>query len=190
LLVVGTLVLIALAAGAVDLTHTHWGKSLRNLALTVAITIALAILTEEGFFRGWLWASLGRAGLKPTSVLLLTSIAFALWHVSTAVLDTGFRPSSLQIPVYLLVSLVAGVTLGLLRSISGSIIVSSIGHGFWNGMVYVLFGAGTKLGALGVVNTATFGPESGFLGLAANVVFAAVLWFLRPQPDPGKLVVR
>jgi membrane protease YdiL (CAAX protease family) len=178
LLVVGALVLIAFAAGAVDLTHTLWGKSLRSLALLVVVSILLAIVTEEGFFRGWLWASLGRAGLAPTSVLFLTSIAFALGHVSTAVLDTVFSPAPAQIPIYLLVAVVAGVTLGLLRSISGSVIVSSVGHGIWNGVVYVLFGAGTKLGALGVVNTALFGPETGILGLAANSIFAFGLWLL------------
>jgi membrane protease YdiL (CAAX protease family) len=176
LLVVGPLVLIAFAAGAIDLTHTHWRKSLMNLALLVVLTILVAIVTEEGFFRGWLWASLSRAGLGPTSVLFLTSIAFALGHVSTAVLDTGFNPPPAQIPIYLLVAVVVGVTLGLLRSISGSVIVSSLGHGIWNGVAYVLFGGGTKVGALGVVNTAVFGPETGILGLAANSIFALGLW--------------
>ncbi len=179
--VAGALALIAFASGAVHATHAHWGKSLLNLALTVIVTIPLVILTEEGFFRGWLWACLDRAGARTTSVLWLTSIGFALWHVSTAVLDTAFSPPPAQILIYLSVCVVAGVTLGLLRSLSGSIVVSSVSHGVWNGVVYVLFGAGPRIGALGVVNTEVFGPESGILGLAANVVFAAGLWVLWSQ---------
>jgi membrane protease YdiL (CAAX protease family) len=178
LLVVGALVLVALAAGAVDVSHTSWGRALRNLALTVIVTFVLAILTEEGFFRGWLWASLSRAGLPPSAVLLLTSIAFALWHVSTVTLDTAFSLPPAQIAVYLGVAVVVGVILGLLRSLSGSVVVASMGHGLWNGISYVLFGVGTHAGALGITNSAMLGPESGILGLAANVIFAAGLWLL------------
>jgi hypothetical protein len=40
----------------------------------------------------------------------------------------------------------------------------------------VFFGYGTKVGALGIVDTAIYGPEVGFLGLAVNLIFAAMLW--------------
>jgi membrane protease YdiL (CAAX protease family) len=103
-------------------------------------------------------------GLTPTSVLILTSVAFAIWHVSSAVLDRGF---------------ISGVAFGLLRWISGSVVVSSVSHGLWNGMVYILFGTGAKVGTLGVAHTAVFGPESGILGLAANIIFAGGLWLYR-----------
>jgi len=42
-----------------------------------------------------------------------------------------------------------GLSWGLMRLISGSIIVTSVSHGVWNGMAYVLFGFGEKTGALG-----------------------------------------
>jgi membrane protease YdiL (CAAX protease family) len=176
LAVVGALIVTAFATHAVNVTRTSWDKSLTNLLLTAVVTTLLVIVTEEGFFRGWLWASLDRARLRPTTVLVVTSLAFALWHVSTVLLDSGFNPRPGQVPVYLAVCVVAGITLGLLRALSGSVIVSSVGHGLWNGAAYVLFGAGSKVGALGVVNLALFGPESGILGLVANGIFAAGLW--------------
>ena len=46
----------------------------------------------------------------------------------------------------------------------------------WRGNV--LFGFGTKIGALGVKNTAIYGPEIGVLGLVANIIFAIILYGL------------
>jgi hypothetical protein len=43
-------------------------------------------------------------------------------------------------------------------------------------MAYVFFGFGTRAGALGIQNTALYGPEVGVLGLALNLVFVAILW--------------
>ena len=60
-----------------------------------------------------------------------------------------------------------------MRSISRSILVSSVSHGVWNALAYVLFGFGTKVGALGVEQTALYGPEVGALGLAMNVILVA-----------------
>lgn len=48
--------------------------------------------------------------------------------------------------------------------------------GVWNGFAYVFFGFGTKVGALGIENTALYGPEIGGAGLVLNVLFAAALW--------------
>jgi len=176
-LVIGALALICALAGEIDTRHTHWNKALLNFALMTVATILVAILTEEGFFRGWLWASLSRARLGPISVLILTSLAFSLWHVSFAVLDRGLgpAPAPAQIPTFLLNAAVIGAIWGLLRWISGSVVVSSVSHGIWNGLAYVLFGLGTRAGALGVANAAIFAPESGVLGLVLNIGFATVL---------------
>ncbi len=64
----------------------------------------------------------------------------------------------------------------MLRLISGSVLVASVSHGVWNGVDYPLFGFGTKVGALGIAETAIYGTEVGILGLIVNVVFAAALW--------------
>lgn len=176
LAVVGVIALIAAAAGAVDLSHTNWKKAGINFALIAVSTILVAIVTEEGFFRGWLWASLERAGVQQPGILIWTSIAFSLWHWSAVMLKTGFDPPRAQVPVFMVNAAVIGAVFGLLRWISGSVIVSSVSHGLWNGMAYVFFGFGVKVGALGVKNTGLFGPEVGVLGLAVNLIFGAALW--------------
>ncbi|HEY8022054.1 MAG TPA: CPBP family intramembrane glutamic endopeptidase [Thermoanaerobaculia bacterium] len=176
LAVLGVVALVAVLAGAVDLSHASWKKAAINLALVAVSTFLVAILTEEGFFRGWLWASLQAAGATPVRVLVLSSVAFSLWHISAVTLHTGFDPPRSQVPLFLVNAAVMGAVWGLLRWISGSVIVASLSHGLWNGLAYVLFGFGTKVGALGIANTAIYGPEVGVVGLAVNLVFAAVLW--------------
>src|SRR5436190_1802071 len=49
---------IAIAIGAADFSQANWAKACCNLVLVALSTFLVAILTEEGFFRGWLWASL------------------------------------------------------------------------------------------------------------------------------------
>lgn len=176
LVVIGTIALIATAAGALDLSHTDWRKAGLNLGFLTVSTFLVAIITEEGFFRGWLWASLERAGQSPGRILLWTSLAFSLWHLSAVMLPTGYRPPLAQVPVFMVNAAVIGAIWGLMRQISGSVIVSSLSHGVWNGITYVFFGFGTKVGALGIANIALFGPEVGVLGLALNFAFGAVLW--------------
>jgi len=97
-------------------------------------------------------------------VLIYTSIAFSAWHISAVTLDTDYRPASFQLPIFLINAAVIGIVWGMLRWISGSIVVASCSHGLWNGITYVFFGFGTKAGALGIRNTALFGPEIGVLG--------------------------
>jgi membrane protease YdiL (CAAX protease family) len=175
-LVLGTITLVSALAGAVDVSQTDWNKAWLNLALITLSTVPVVIITEEGFFRGWLWASLHRAGLRPGRVLAWTSIAFSLWHVSAVTLPTGFDLPRAQIPVYLVNAAVLGAVWGLLRWLSGSVIVASLSHGVWNGLTYVLFGYGTKVGALGIENTARYGPEVGVWGLGLNILAFFALW--------------
>jgi hypothetical protein len=63
-----------------------------------------------------------------------------------------------------------------MRQRSGSIVVTSVSHGVWNGLTYVLFGTGNIPGSLGIQNVGVFGPEIGVVGLALNLLFAAFLW--------------
>jgi uncharacterized protein len=175
-LVLGVLGLIAWLSGAVTPTATDWANTLLSLVFSILVTIVLAIVTEEGLFRGWLWASLQRAGVRERGLVVWTSVAFAAWHLSTALLPTAFRPPIAQVPIYILNAAVIGFIWGLMRKRSGSIVVTSVSHGVWNGLVYTLFGVGPTLGVLGIHNTGLFGPEVGLVGLALNLAFAAVLW--------------
>jgi membrane protease YdiL (CAAX protease family) len=174
--VMGAIAFIAWLAGAIDLSKTNWSKTAANLALMTVSTFLVAIITEEGFFRGWLWGSLQKAGMKTGRVIIWSSIAFALWHISAVTIDPDFKPPAAQIPIYLCNAAVVGVAWGLLRAQSGSIIVTSLSHGVWNGMAYMLFGFGSRTGSLGIRNTAVFGPENGLLGLGLNLLFACLLW--------------
>jgi len=174
--VVGAITSLAATTRVIDFSHTNWKKAGINFTLVTISTVLAVIITEEGFFRGWLFASLERAGLQKASILIWSSIAFSLWHWSAVMLKTGFDPPRAQVPVFMVNAIVMGMVWGLLRWISGSVIVCSVSHGLWNGMAYVLFGFGTKVGALGIKNTGLFGPEVGVLGLAVNLIFAAALW--------------
>jgi CAAX protease family protein len=177
-LVIGSVTLIAWVARALQPESANWGKVCANVALVAFSTTLVAIITEEGFFRGWLWGSLARAGKDQGGILIGTSIAFALWHISAVTFKTGFgyELPPAQVPLFVLNAALIGAAWGLVRAISGSIIVSSVSHGIWNGLAYVLFGFGTKVGALGVKDTALFGPEVGVLGLLLNLIYVAVLW--------------
>jgi membrane protease YdiL (CAAX protease family) len=171
--VVGLIGLIAYLSGAVSTAHTDWSHVVVQVVTSLIFTVLVAIVTEEGIFRGWLWATLKRAGVSTNVVLAVTSLAFAAWHVSTAVLPTGFHPP--LIPVYLANAAVIGFTWGLIRLKSGSIVVSSVSHSVYNTLDYVFIGVGTTAGALGIQNLTVFDPE-GWVGLGLNVAFAAILY--------------
>jgi uncharacterized protein len=182
LIVIGVLTALVFAFGVAEPAANLWqsaGK--RVLVGSLAGTLAV-LLTEEGFFRGWLWGSLRRAGLSDVRVLVWSSIAFAAWHISAVTLPTGFNPPAAQVPVFLLNALVMGLIWGQLRWVSGSILVPSFCHAVWNAVAYSLYGFGTKVGALGVRNTSVFAPEVGILGLVLNVLFAAALYLLYRRP--------
>jgi membrane protease YdiL (CAAX protease family) len=168
--------LVAWLSGAVTLAATDWAKTVPMLVTAILANGLGALVTEEGVFRGWLWASLQRAGVTERGLWVWTSLAFAAWHVSTALLPTQFHPPLAQVPIYLANAAVIGFIWALMRQRSGSIVVPSVSHGVWNGLVYVLFGVGPTLGALGIRNTGVFGPEVGVAGLALNLAFAAVWW--------------
>jgi len=180
IIVIGALTAVAAMTGALDPAAAAHGKHppWLNFLLLAGTTIPVALLTEEGFFRGWLWAALHRCGQGKLAIVVLTSAAFALWHWSSVVLPTGFNPAPAQVPIFMLNAFVLGAIWAMLRLLSGSLVVASVGHGVWNGLAYVLFGFGAHAGALGITNTALYGPEIGMLGLILNATFAAALWFL------------
>src|SRR5690349_12588988 len=128
LLVMGILAALAQASGALDLGGFDGSKSAKNMAILAGATFVMAIVTEEGFFRGWLWAALSRSGTAPLATLLLTSVAFLAWHLSFAFLSADFHFLPAQIPIFLVNVFLLGLIWGLLRLGSGSILVSSAGH--------------------------------------------------------------
>ncbi len=176
IVVIGLAVAIAYFAGAVDTSDTNWNHFWLNLLAGGGSSVLVLIVTEEGFFRGWLWGALRRADLSGRATLLWSSVAFTVWHLSAVLLPTGFAPPAEQIPVYLVNATLLGLIWGLLRWSSGSVIVASVSHGLWNGLAYSLFAFGTKVGALGIEDKGIFGPEVGWIGILLNSLFALWLW--------------
>ena len=177
MLVLGLIGVIAWIFGAVDTSNADWNKALLNMALMSSTGLIMVLITEEGFFRGWLWAALSRAGQSDKQVLVWTSVAFTLWHISAISLDTGFDIPAAEIPVYLVNATLIGAVFGMLRMASGSLVAPTICHAVWNGIDYPLYGFGENVGALGIEATHIYGPEVGVLGLGVNLIFATGVWF-------------
>ncbi|HEX2680475.1 MAG TPA: CPBP family intramembrane glutamic endopeptidase, partial [Candidatus Dormibacteraeota bacterium] len=185
-LVLSLVGLLAWLSGAVSVAAVDWHQTLFDLIVKQFLpTLIFALITEEGIFRGWLWATLSRAGVTALRLVLLTSVAFAAWHVPDVILPTGFQPSPAQAPVLILNAGVIGASWAIMRLRSGSIVVTSLSHSVWNALVYVLFGVGSTVGALGIHNTTVFGPEIGLVGLGLNLAFATVLWVTLGRRSDG-----
>lgn len=176
LLVMSPLVIAAFSFGALDVSGTDWNKFTFNLFVGAISTVIVSLVTEEGFFRGWLWAGLGNIGFREKKILVISTLAFVAWHISAVSLDTGFDLPAWQIPIYLANATLIGLSWGIMRLVSGSIVVASISHGIWNGMAYSLFGFGEKTGVLGIQESWLYGPETGLFGIVLNLVFVIVLW--------------
>jgi len=177
LAVLGTIAVIAFAFGAIDSNNANWKNAFLNMSAGSTIGVLMVLITEEGFFRGWMWAALKRAGQSDVQVLIATTITFTLWHVSAISLDTGFDIPANEIPVFLVNATLIGGVFGMLRMISGSVVVPSVCHAVWNAIDYPLFGFGERVGALGIEETHIYGPEVGLLGVVINTIFALSLWF-------------
>ena len=120
----------------------------------------------------------GTTGNSDAYVLVFTTLAFTIWHISAISLDTGFDIPADEIPIYLINATLIGGVFGALRMVSGSVVVPSVCHALWNGLDYPLYGFGEKIGALGIQDTHIFGPEVGLVGVALNLIFCAILWRL------------
>ena len=137
LVVLGIVAAIATISGAIDISSTDWNKTLSNIGLMSSTGVLMVLITEEGFFRGWLWASLKRAGKSDKAVLLWTTFAFMIWHISAISLDTGFNLPAREIPIYLINGTISRVSSGAsLRMVSGSVLVPAVSHAIWNGINY------------------------------------------------------
>jgi membrane protease YdiL (CAAX protease family) len=189
LYVVVIMAIVGFTALAVDAIHptATVGRMARNIALNTVVTGVLTLVTEDGFFRGALWASFQRAGLTPVKTLIWTSVLFGLWHVTVPLIEPDFTQPLSKVPQYAIGSGLFGVAMGLLRMKSGSIVVPSICHGLWNATAYVLFGFGEKPGMLGIQDPTWLDPERGYLGFILATVAVVVLWlWVRPgrQMEP------
>ena len=88
--ILGAVALGAWASGLIDLDHFSSGKAFRRVSVNFLVTLVLALVTEEGFFRGALWGSCLRAGFSPAKTVVWTSVAFGLWHAAVPLIEPDF----------------------------------------------------------------------------------------------------
>ena len=185
--IIGCVALGAWATHLTDLKDFSASTVFRRLSLNFLVTFALALITEEGFFRGALWGSCERAGFSPAKIVLWTSLAFGMWHFAVPIVDPDFAQPLRKVPQYVIGSTAFGIAMGLLRLRSGSIIVPSFCHASWNASVYTFFGAGEKMGQLGISDPSIWDPERGYAGLILAVLVAG-LWWWRIKPSTARIV--
>jgi len=173
--VMGIIAVVLVLAGA-SFGEVDWAKALKNIAMVSGATFLGAFLTEEGFFRGSLFAGFKGAGFSAKKTVIVTSVIFAAWHITWATITTEGKLPLAELPVYLINAGLLGIAWGLMRQLSGSVLVSSLSHGVWNGMAYTLFGLGTTSGFLALSEPSLYGPERGLLGIGLNAVFVFWLW--------------
>ena len=94
------------------------------VALFVVLAVVAAPITEELFFRGWLYTGL-RSRVGATVTIAVTSVLFALAHWE-------------KTHLYALVVLPVGVALGLVRERTGTIGATMAFHAGYNGFASVL----------------------------------------------------
>jgi membrane protease YdiL (CAAX protease family) len=99
--------------------------TLAQLALLPVQQFAYAALSEEPFFRGFLWGALREAGLKPGACFITQGGLFWLAHL--------YYLTTYPLSFWIIVPLGA-VVLGLLVWVSRSISTTMIAHGLMNGV--------------------------------------------------------
>lgn len=180
LLVVGCAVLLATATGTARPGAVPLGTLALQVGTMTVVTAVGTLLTEDGFFRGWLWGTLERAGRDAEEVLLWTAAASALWHLPLALIEPSLRLAPGPLAVRLVDLWLLGLCWGVIRLASGSVVVVALSHGVWAGLVYTLFGFGSAPGALGITDPLRVDPERGWAGVALHAAAFLVLrrWWL------------
>jgi uncharacterized protein len=180
--IVGIVAAGAWAAGLLDLKDLSATTVVRRVTLNFLVTFAFTLISEDGFFRGVLWGSCERAGFSPVKIVIWTSVAFGLWHLMVPIIDPDFTQPLSKVPQYVVGSTAFGVAMALLRLRSGSILVPSACHALWNATVYTFFGAGERVGQLGINDPAIWDPERGYAGLVLTIAAVVVLWlWVKPR---------
>jgi len=181
LVVVGSVVWLATLVGATRVGETP----IRLLGLqvtTMAFMTAMGtVVTEDGLFRGALWGALDRAGLSKDAILLWTASASVVWYIPIITMLPSPVGGAEAMLVRGLNLWLLALCWGVLRIVSGSVLVVAWSHGLWNGLAYTLFGFGAATGAMGVVDPLRFDPERGWAGVAINALALVFLcrWWRR-----------
>ncbi len=176
LVAVGGVVWLATLTGVVRVAHTGLGTLALQVSTMALLSALGSAVTEDGFFRGGLWATLERRGRSPDALLLWTSAAYVVWYLPFLWFEPGLSVGMEGLAVHALNIGLLGLCWGVLRLVSGSVLVAAWSHGLWNGLAYSLFGFGGGRGVLGVTDPGRFDPERGWAGVALNTAVFLWLW--------------
>lgn len=176
LVVVGGVVWLATLTGVARVGDTGVGTLGLQIATMALLTGLGSVVTEDGFFRGALWATLERGGRSPDTILAWTSASYVVWYLPFLLFEPGLSAGGEALAVHALNLFLLGLCWGALRLVSGSMLVAAWAHGLWNGLAYTLFGFGAARGALGVTDPLRFDPERGWAGVALNAALFLWLW--------------
>ncbi len=181
---------IALFLGVANLNSLSLTTIALALVVDVSITSLLLLITEEGVFRGVLWAILEKRGYNAKTILIWTSLLFSLWHIPVLTLFQEFQVTGTSLMFYLINAFVVGMIWAKLREKSGSIIPLVISHAVWNTLAYVLFGYGKNAQMLGIsqANIQIFDPERGILGVILNIAGLLFIFYLFSKTKSKKIL--
>ncbi len=104
-----------------------------DLLLFVAMIVPVVLVqggTEEVVFRGWMLSALS-ARLSITAAVLLSSVAFGLFHVDRFAMDPAFAA------IFIFSTIVLGAFLGVWAVHSGSIAGPAGFHGAYNTLLFI-----------------------------------------------------
>ena len=174
-IVMGVTGLICWMTGSIQAINTSVVTIAEQVVVLFFFTFIIALATEEGFFRGWLFAALHRCDVSPWRITIWTSFVFALWHFAVPFVVPDGRFPAAFVPFYLVNCFLVGIIWGLLRWDSGSIGVTALSHSVWNALTYTLYGYGTGAGVL-AISSYHLDPERGILGVLLNIIAFILLW--------------
>lgn len=173
--VMGLTGVIAWVSGGIQASSIYVIGIAKAVAVLLLFTFAIGLITEEAFFRGWLWGALRKSACEPRLVLVWTSLAFALWHLAVPFVEPYFRFPLTVLPVYIANCFLIGMVFGFTRLATGSVVASAFCHALWNAMTYTLYGSGVGTGAFKVASYQVYDPERGVLGLLLNLIAVMAL---------------
>jgi hypothetical protein len=175
--VVGLTALIAWLGGGIRVNLIDRDRFIVNLVAQFILNFALVLLTEEGFFRGWLWGILERSRRSPRLILVWTSLLFSLWSLPLFFLqaESGRSFSILPIAIALFNFFLLGTIWGCLRFQTGSVIAPALCHALWNALTYILFGIGGSTGLFAITASELYDPQRGILGIVLNLLIVMTL---------------
>ncbi len=174
---------LLLAAGWLDLQPAADG-SWWGAAAWMTLVLAPAALWEELLFRGYVFAAL-RDALGTVTALCLTSAAFGIVHVS----NPGSDPRALGLVA------VAGVFLGGVLLITGSLYAAWLAHLAWNWIMAVIFHVSVSGNPFPTpdyrvvdagpdwITGGAWGPEGGMGALAGMAASLGYLMLRRRRPE-------